>query len=67
VLAYPLGFVLPFLAVPLLRWAALAWAGMLLVPIGIVRAQELPGWRAIVICAVAVALAGAATLKIYGG
>lgn len=65
VLAYPLGFVLPFVAVPLLRWAALAWAGMLLVPLGIVRTQELPAWRAIVLCAVAVALAGATAFAIY--
>jgi hypothetical protein len=45
ILAYPLGFTLPFAAVPGLRWAALAWAGVLLVPLGIVRVQEVPAWR----------------------
>ena len=55
-LAYPLGFVLPLAAVPVLRWAALAWAAALLVPLGIVKAQEVPAWRGISLGLVAVAL-----------
>lgn len=57
VVAYPLGFVLPLVAVPGLRWVALAWAGLLLVPLGIVKAQEVPAWRGIALCIVAAALA----------
>ena len=55
-LAYPLGFVLPLAAVPFLRWAALAWAAALLVPLGIVKAQEVPAWRGILLGLIAAAL-----------
>ena len=48
-LAYPLGFVLPLAAVPVLRWAAVAWAAALLVPLGIVKAQEVLAWRGILL------------------
>ena len=64
VLAYPLGFVLPLAAVPVGRWAALAWAAALLVPLGIVKAQEVPAWRGFalgVVCAAAL-VAFASTL-----
>ena len=54
-LAYPLGFVLPYAAVPVLRWAALAWAAALLVPLGIVKAQEVPAWRGVALGAVSAA------------
>ena len=56
VLAYPLGFVLPLAALPVLRWAALAWAAVLLVPLGMVKTQEVPAWRGIVLGLVAAAL-----------
>ncbi len=65
VLAYPLGFVLPLAAVTGLRWAALAWAAALLVPLGIVRAQEVPAWRGIalgLVAAAALVVAGASAL-----
>ena len=55
-LAYPLGFVLPLAAVPVLRWAAVAWAAALLVPLGIVKAQEVPAWRGILLGLIAAAL-----------
>jgi hypothetical protein len=42
--------------VPVLRWAALAWAAALLVPLGIVKAQEVPAWRGILLGLVAAAL-----------
>ena len=35
--------------VPGLRWAALAWAGVLLAPLGIVKAQEVPAWRGVML------------------
>lgn len=56
VVAYPLGFTLPLLAVPVFRWAALVWAAALLVPLGVVKAQEVSVWRGLtlsVICAAA--------------
>ncbi len=65
VLAYPFGFVLPLAAVPGLRWAALAWAAALLVPLGIVKAQEVPAWRGIalgLVVTVALVVAGASVI-----
>ena len=61
-LAHPLGFVLPLAAVPVLRWAALAWAAALLVPLGVVKTQEVPAWRGIVLGLVVAALMGGAVL-----
>jgi hypothetical protein len=62
VVAYPLGFALPFLAVPLLRWAAVAWAAALLVPLGVVKAQEVPVWRGVLSGVVVAAL-----IAVYAG
>ena len=67
VLAYPLGFVLPLAAVPVLRWAALAWAAALLVPLGIVKAQEVPAWRGILLGLVGAAVLVAAAIVAYPG
>ncbi len=67
VVAYPLGFVLPLVAVPGLRWAALAWAGVLLVPLGVVKAQEVPSWRGAALAAAVAALMVAAAFAIQGG
>ncbi|MDQ3429919.1 MAG: hypothetical protein M3479_08240 [Actinomycetota bacterium] len=67
VLAYPLGFVLPLAALPVLRWAALAWAAALLVPLGIVRAQEVPAWRGILLGLVGAAVLVAAAIVAYPG
>lgn len=47
-LAYPLGFLSPLVAVPGLRWVAAAWAGLLLMPVGLSTAQEIPAWRAVI-------------------
>jgi len=63
-LAYPLGFVLPFAAVPVVRWAALAWAAALLVPLGVVKAQGVPAWRGILLGLVAAALIVATALVV---
>ena len=46
VVAYPLGFSLPFVAVPVLGPAAAAYAGLLLVPLGLAKAQEVGALRA---------------------
>ena len=67
VLAYPLGFVLPLAALPVLRWAALAWGVALLVPLGIVRAQEVPAWREILLGLVGAAVLAAAAIVAYSG
>ena len=67
VLAYPLGFVLPLAAVPVLRWAALAWAAALLAPLGIVKAQEVPAWRGILLGLVGAAVLVAAAIVAYPG
>jgi hypothetical protein len=63
-LAYPLGFVLPLAAVPVVRWAVLAWAAALLVPLGVVKAQEVPASRAFLLGLVAAALIVAAALVV---
>jgi hypothetical protein len=55
VLAYPLGFCLPVAAVPVLGPLGTAYAGLVLVPLGLVKAQEVGAWRA-VLAGVAVAL-----------
>jgi hypothetical protein len=67
VLAYPLGFVLPLAALPVLRWAALAWGVALLVPLGIVKAQEVPAWRGILLGLVGAAVLAAAAIVAYSG
>ena len=65
-LAYPLGFVLPFAAVPVLRWAALAWAAALLVPLGVVKTQEVPAWRGVALGVVGAVALAAAAFAVYG-
>ena len=67
VLTYPLGFVLPLVALPIVRWAALAWAAALLAPLGVVKAQEVPAWRGIVLGLVVAALLIVAAGAVYGG
>ena len=67
VLAYPLGFVLPLAALPVVRWAALAWAAALLVPLGIVRTQEMPAWRGILLGLVVTSALLAAAIASYAG
>ena len=47
VVAYPLGFSLPFVAVPVLGPLAAAYAGLLLVPLGLAKAQEVGPLRAV--------------------
>lgn len=52
VLAYPFGFLLPLTAVPGLRWVAGAYAGVLLLAVGLARVREITFGRAFLSCLV---------------
>ena len=60
VLAYPLGFYLPIAAVPLLGLLGAIFVGLLLMPVGLSKAQEVGTSRAFLWCAVVAVLLGAA-------
>jgi hypothetical protein len=51
VLAYPLGFFLPFATVPLLGPLAGAYAGLVLLPLGLAEVHEIRRPRAVLFCA----------------
>jgi hypothetical protein len=53
VLAYPLGFFLPFAAVPVLGVVGAAYVGLVLMPIGLAKVQEI-GWLRPVLVSAAV-------------
>jgi len=59
ILAYPLGFYLPFAAVPLLGPLGAVYTGLVLVPLGLVKAQEVRTPRAMLACFVVGAVLGA--------
>ena len=50
VLAYPLGFYLPFAAVPVLGPLGAVYFGLVLVPIGLAKVQEVGGPRSALVC-----------------
>ena len=58
VVAYPLGFFLPLIAIPVLGLLGAAYAGLVLVPLGLAKAQEVGAWRS-ALTGVAVALLAA--------
>ncbi len=60
VLAYPLGFFLPFVAVPGLGLVGVAYAGLVLMPVGLTKGQEIGAWRAVLVCVTVGVLFGAA-------
>jgi hypothetical protein len=60
VLAYPLGFYLPLAAVPVLGPAGAAYAGLVLMPLGLATAQEVGRLRATLVCVVVGAILGVA-------
>jgi len=60
VLAYPLGFYLPLAAVPLLGPVGAAYVGLVLMPLGLTRAQEVGGLRTTLVCVVVGAILGVA-------
>jgi hypothetical protein len=51
VLAYPLGFYLPFAAVPVLGPLGAAYAGLVLLPLGVAEVHEIRRPRAVLFCA----------------
>jgi len=57
---YPLGFFLPFAAVPVLGPLGAIFVGLILMPIGLAKVQEIGGMRAMLVCVVVAGLAGAA-------
>ena len=50
VLAYPLGYLAPLTAVPGLRWVASAYAGIVLLAVGLAVAREVSFGRAFLSC-----------------
>lgn len=52
VVAYPLGYGLPLAAVPVVRWVALGYFGVLLMSIGLWKVRELGYVRALLVCVV---------------
>ena len=59
VLAYPLGFYLPFAAIPLLGPLGALFVGLVLMPIGLSKAQEVGASRSLLVCVVVAILLGA--------
>jgi hypothetical protein len=60
VLAYPLGFYLPFAAVPVLGPVGAAYAGLVLMPLGLAEVHEIRRPRAVLFCAAVGVAFGAA-------
>ena len=60
VLAYPLGFYLPFAAVPVLGPVGAVFVGLVLMPLGLAKVQEIGGVRALLACVVVAGLLGVA-------
>jgi hypothetical protein len=60
VLVYPLGFYLPFAAVPVLGLLGAAYSGLVLMPLGLTKVQEVGAWRAVLVCVAVGALFGTA-------
>ena len=60
ILAYPLSFYLPFAAVPLIGPLGAVLVGLVLMPVGLVKAQEVGALRALLSCVVVAALLGGA-------
>ncbi|MDQ3603479.1 MAG: hypothetical protein M3385_06440 [Actinomycetota bacterium] len=60
VLAYPLGFSLPFAAFPVLGPLGAAYAGLVLMPLGLAEVHEVGRLRALLFCAAVGVVFGAA-------
>ena len=56
VLAYPFGYLLPLMAVPVLRWVAVVYFGVLLLAIGLAVVKEISFRRAFLSCLVVTGL-----------
>jgi hypothetical protein len=55
-LAYPFGYLLPLTAIPGLRWAAAAYAGIVLLAVGLAVVKEISFGRAFLSCLVVTSL-----------
>ena len=66
VATYPIGFYLPLTAVPVARWAALVYFGVLLIPLGLSKVQEIPAWRGLLVSFAMAALLFAAYRGLAG-
>jgi len=60
VLAYPLGFYLPFAVVPVLGLLGAAYTGLVLMPLGLAEVHEIRRPRAVLFCAAVGVVVGAA-------
>jgi hypothetical protein len=60
--AYPLGFYLPFTALPMVRWPAAAYAGVVLLGIGLATVREIGAGRAAL---ASTAITGILLLAVY--
>jgi hypothetical protein len=60
VLAYPLGFYLPFATVPVLGALGAAYSGLVLMPLGLAEVHEVGRPRAVLLCATVGVVFGAA-------
>jgi len=56
VLAYPLGYLMPLAALPIVRWAAAAYVGVLLLAVGLAVVKEISFARAFLSCLVVTGL-----------
>jgi hypothetical protein len=65
VLAYPLGFYLPFAAVPVLGPLGAIFVGLVLMPIGLARVQEIGPLRAVLVGLVVAGLVGATCFFLF--
>ncbi len=60
--AYPLGFSFPLSAVPVVRWVAAVYAGVVLLGVGLARVQEIGAPRAVL---ASVVVTGVLLLTVY--
>jgi len=56
VLAYPLGYLMPLTAVPVVRWVAVAYVGVVLLAVGLSVVKEISFARAFLSCLVVTGL-----------
>lgn len=65
VVAYPLGYGLPLTAVPVARWVALGYFGILLMSLGLWKVREVRYVRALAVCVAVAALVLAAYRALF--
>ena len=65
--AYPLGFSLPLSALPVVRWVAAAYAGVVLVGVGLAVVREIGAIRAVLTSAVVTGLLLFAVYQVAAG